>query len=295
MPPILRSMLFVPGHNRRYLEIAAESNADAIIVDLEDSVPLPAHKAQARIIGREMIENGLGDRHFVYVRVNEPDRVQDDLEAFATPKVRGFMLPKSHDGEDVRKFCALLDDLESRMPGLKRSFTVAPLIETCAAVLHAEQIARASQRVEAIAFGCEDFIADLHGIHDPTMFSLFTPRALIAMAARAAGVIPIDTVHVRVHDLEDLEQNLTLARILGFEGALLLHPKEIDIAHRCFTPTDEEAGEADLVIRETEDAHTEGKGVAWRDGRFLGPPMVRAARFTALRHALIQGWEKHRD
>ena len=95
-------------------------------------------------------------------------------------------------------------------------------------MLHAVDICRASPRVVAIAFGCEDFVADLGGLHDEAGRSLYTARALIALAAKAAGVQAIDTVHIHVHDLAGLEQNLRLARELGFDGMLVLHPKEID-------------------------------------------------------------------
>jgi citrate lyase subunit beta/citryl-CoA lyase len=147
-----------------------------------------------------------------------------------------------------------------------------------AAVLNAQEICQASKRVVAIAFGCEDFVSDLEGVHDHEGQSIFVPRAMIALAARANGVIPIDTVHINVHDLEDLEKNLILAKNLGFEGMLVLHPKELELVHKYFSPTDKEHADAKEMLDLYEESQKENKGVAVKNGKFIGPPMVIAAK-----------------
>jgi len=101
---------------------------------------------------------------------------------------------------------------------------------------------------------------------------------MIAMAARANNVIPIDTVHIKVHDLLDLERNLVIAKDLGFEGMLVLNPKELALVHQYFSPTDEEVKDAEEMLRMAEEAEREGKGVAVVNNKFIGPPMVIAAR-----------------
>jgi citrate lyase subunit beta/citryl-CoA lyase len=159
-----------------------------------------------------------------------------------------------------------------------------PLIEMTAAVLHIEAICR-HPYVIAVAFGCEDYVADLRGVHCHE--SLLVPRSLIAMAARAAGVAPIDTVHINVHDLDDLKREAMLSRLLGFEGMLVLHPKELPIVHECFSPAPEEVRQAAEMLRLSEEAAISGKGVAWMDGRFIGPPLVRQARNILEKHRRI--------
>ena len=143
--------------------------------------------------------------------------------------VNGFMYP-AKSGKDIYFFDKLLETVEYEKGLQIGTFKIISLIETASAVLNVQEICRASKRVIAIAYGSEDFITDLEGVHDTNHVSLFTPRALIAMGARATGVIPIDTVHIRVHDLEDLEKSKNFKN-LGFEGMLLLHPKEIDLVH----------------------------------------------------------------
>jgi citrate lyase subunit beta/citryl-CoA lyase len=107
------------------------------------------------------------------------------------------------------------------------------------------------------------------------------------MAARAAGVQAVDTVHIDVHDLDGLEHDLALARELGFDGMLVLHPKELDLVHRHLSPSPAEVAEACEMIRLFEEAKLENRGVAILNGKFIGPPMVRAAQKTLARHDII--------
>ena len=108
------------------------------------------------------------------------------------------------------------------------------------------------------------------------------------MAARANGVIPVDTVHIKVHDLEDLEKNLTLSKKLGYEGMLVLHPKEINIVHRYYSPTEEDLNEAKDILRLSEEAESQNKGVAIMNGKFIGPPMVASAKLLLMKDELIK-------
>jgi citrate lyase subunit beta/citryl-CoA lyase len=288
-PLLLRSMMFVPGHSLRLLESAARSDADALILDLEDSVRPEDQKQAARDTIRAALADGLFAGRVTFVRVNdrESGHLLRDVLALTVTGVTGFVYPKSRSGQDVYFFDKLLDTVEAERSIPNGTFAVVPLIETTAAVLHAAEICRASPRVAAIAFGCEDFIADLGGIHDEAGRSLYAARSLIALAAKAAGVQAIDTVHIRVHDLAGLEQNLQLARELGFDGMLVLHPKEIAVVHRYLSPSPEEVEAAREMIRLYDEAERQQRGVAIFDGRFVGPPMVRSARRTLARHDLI--------
>ena len=114
------------------------------------------------------------------------------------------------------------------------------------------------------------------------------------MAARNHNVSPIDTVHIKVHDLDDLEKNLKLAKILGYEGMLVLHPKELELVHKYFSPTEVEVREAKEMLILAENARKEGKGVAYINNRFVGPPMVLAAKTVLHKHDLILKRQKIR-
>lgn len=287
---LLRSLMFVPGHNEKLLKSAANSDADVLLLDIEDSVQPALNKPIAREKIIAYVKSGKFKNHYIFPRVNDRESGQllKDVHELTIDGVHGFMYPKSQTGQDVYFFDKLLETIEFEKGIPKGTFKIIPLIETAAAVLNAQEIIQASQRVVAIAYGCEDFITDLEGIHDANHQSLFTPRALIAMAARANNVIPIDTVHINIHDLEDLERNLILARNLGFEGMLVLHPKELKLVHKYFSPSNKEIEDAEEMIRLAREASIDGKGVALMNGKFIGPPMVLTAKKILKKHDLIK-------
>lgn len=286
---LMRSLMFVPAHNERLMNSAIRSEADVLLLDIEDSVQPVANKQVARDnIVRYIAEKKLS-KHLVFPRINDRESGQllKDLTQLTVEGVDGFMYPKSYTGQDIYFIDKLLETIEYEKGFPIGTFKLIPLIETSAAVLNAQEICKASNRVIAIAFGCEDFITDLEGVHDSEHLSLFTPRAIIAMAARANNVIPIDTVHINVHDLEDLEKNLIIAKNLGYEGMLVLNPKELPLAHKYFSPSEIEVTEAKEMLKMSEEAEKEGKGVAVMNGKFIGPPMVVAAKKTLKKNNLV--------
>ncbi len=286
---LLRSLLFVPGNSEKLQLSASHSKADAIILDLEDSV-LDRFKEEARQIIIKNIKLGIFADFTVFVRLN--DRVSgyllQDLNKLMIPGITGFIFPKVEDEKDIVFFDKLLDALEVEKGIESGTFKIVPLIETAGAVLKLEKICKTSSRIIAVTYGSEDFTVSIHGIHDRKGESLFVPRALTVIAARAAGIIPIDTLHVNVHDLDDLEDNLKLVKNLGFEGMLLLHPKEIELAHRYFTPTAEEITNAEELIRLNDIADKSDRKVAIIEGKIVGPPMLLKARQILDRQELIK-------
>ena len=280
----------MPAHNTRLMNKAVTTNADVLLPDIEDSVLPHENKQVARDKIKQMLSEGAFKHHRVFPRVNdrESGELLKDVYQLCVEGIDGFMYPKSQTGEDIYFFDKLLETIEYEKGIPKGTFKIIPLIETASAVLNADGICKASDRVVAIAFGCEDYLTDLEGIHDKAGESIFTARSMISMAARANNVIPVDTVHIRIHDLEDLETNLKTARNFGFEGMLILHPKELELAHRYFSPSEEDIREARAILEMSEEAKQEAKGVAMINGKFIGPPMVSTARKTLKKQALIE-------
>ncbi len=286
---LMRSLMFVPGHNERLLESAARSEADVLLLDIEDSVQPDANKQIARDLIKKYVANGKFTNHLVFPRVNdrESGHLLQDVYQLTIEGISGFMYPKSKLGEDIYFFDKLLETIEYEKKYPVGTFKIIALVETAAAVLNAQELCKASSRVVGLAYGCEDFITDLEGIHDSESKSLFVPRAMIAMAARANGVVPIDTVHIKVHDLIDLERNLKIAKNLGFEGMLVLNPKEIPLVHKYFSPSTLDVQEAEEMLTLAEESHSEGKGVAYKNGKFIGPPMILTAKKILAKEKMI--------
>lgn len=286
---LMRSLLFVPGHNQRLMESAAKVNADILLFDIEDSVQPTENKQNARDLVAKMVSDGKFNNKVIFPRINDRESGQllKDVTQLTIDGVEGFMYPKAKKGEDIYFFDKLLETIEYEKGIPVGTFKIIPLIETASAVLNAQDICNASKRVVAIAFGSEDFIADLEGQHDLEHESLFVPRNMIAMAARACNVIPIDTVHVRVKDLEDLENNLILAKKLGFEGMLCLNPIELPLVHRYFSPSEQDVYESKEILRLDKEARENNQGVAIMNGKFVGPPFVLKANKILRKHQKI--------
>lgn len=273
--------MFVPAHNQHLLESSLRRDADVLLLDIEDSVP-PQDKQTARenIKSLVLCEAFINYRGGVFARVNdrESGELLKDLYQLTIPGIEGFVYPKSNKEEDVYFVGKLLETIEYEKHIPIGTFKVIPLIETVGAVMNIESICRACpNRVVAVAFGCEDYVTSLHGQHDPEGQSIFFARNMIVNGARACGVLPIDTVHIKVHDLEDLEQNLKLSKKLGFEGMLVLNPKELPLVHQYFSPTEDEIAWAEEMVKLYEEAQLEGKGVTLKNGKFVGPPMYGMA------------------
>lgn len=261
------------------MKSAGKQQVDILLPDVEDSVQPLDMKPVARNCIVEFVATGSFEGKRIFPRINGPDsgELLKDLDALVIPGVDGFMYPKAQGGKDIYFFDQLLLAFEKERGFAPGSFKMIPLIETASAVLNAREICEASNRVVAVAYGCEDFITDLRGIHDANSKSLFVPRAMIAMAARAARVVPVDTVHIDVKNIPDLRLNLELARNLGFEGMLSLHPLEIEHIHEFFSPSPAELQKAQDIIAKYEQGEKNGLGVVLIDNELIGPPMYKDA------------------
>lgn len=285
---LMRSLMFVPAHNTRLLDSSLKRDADALLLDIEDSVP-PVDKQTARDNILEFIRRPETQGKVIFPRVNdrESGELLKDLYQLTVPGITGFMYPKSTKEEDVYFVGKLLETIEYEKRIPVGSFKLIPLIETAGAIVNIKEICTACTRVIAVAFGCEDYVTDLRGKHDSEGTSIFYARNAIVNAARAAGVLPIDTVHIKVHDLDDLEKNLELSKNLGFEGMMALNPKELPLINKYFSPSQEEVVWAEEMVQLTEEAKAEGKGVAVKDNKFIGPPMLKMAQNILKKRDLI--------
>ncbi len=280
MEHLFRSLMFVPAHNNKLMDNACHIAADVLLPDIEDSVQPGGNKQMARENILRYLSEGKFSGRILYPRINdrESGHLLQDVYQLTVPGISGFVYPKATCGQDIYFIGKLLETIECEKGFPVGTFKLIPLIETTGAVMNVQDICKASSRVVAVAFGCEDFVTDLGGEHDLESISIFVPRARIAMAAKEAGVTPIDTVHIKVHDLEDLERNLMLSKKLGFEGMLVLNPRELSLVHKYYSPSQEEIDWANEMVRLSDEAFKDGRGVAVINGKFIGPPMLKKAK-----------------
>lgn len=290
---IFRTVLFTAGHNDKYIKKAFESNADTIVLDLEDAVPA-SKKAEARAKIMEVLKANT-DKRPVFVRINplETGDTLKDLDEVACEELSGFVYPKVYNAEDMKVFDAQLSLKEKNLNLPKGHFDIIALIETPEAVLNAHEIAKASKRIKALLYGCEDFLADMEGEHGIEGRSLLVPRHMVSMAARAANIIPIDTPYVKIGDFEGLKEHIQQAKELGFEGMLVMTPKEISIVKEKYSPSQEEVEKARKLVQFSLETNEADRGIAVVDNIFVSPPTLSRAKKLLARYENILKFEKH--
>lgn len=287
--------MFVPAHNEKLMNSAAQREVDILLLDIEDSVLPISNKQVARDNIIKYVSNGIFQGRPIFPRVNdrESGHLLQDVYQLTIEGITGFMYPKARKGDDIYFFGKLLETIEYEKGFPVGTFKIIPLIETTGAVMNIQDICSiCPNRVIAVAFGCEDFVTDLGGEHDDLGQSIFTARSMIVMGARAHGIIPIDKVHIKVHDLEDLEKNLILSKKLGFEGMLALNPKELPLIHQYYSPSEEDITWATEMVQLSKDAVASGKGVAMKDNKFIGPPFLKKSEEILKRQEMINKIKK---
>lgn len=286
---LLRSMLFVPAYKERYIYKALTSNTDAIILDLEDSIPNNEKK-----VARNNIKIGLENGDFkdsqVFVRLNslESEQLFEDLKYVIHPDIKGFMLSKIYTADDIIFYDNLITQLEKENGIPAEHFKFTPLIETTEAVMDVYNIAKSTKRNIAITFGGEDYLNDLEGLHGEPPRAFEYPRAMIALAARAAGILPIDTPYLSVKDFDGFSVEEKISKELGFAGCLLIHPEQIDYANSCFSPTEEQIKKSKEIVDAIELSKKKGLAVAMLGNKMIGPPMQKKAKKVLETVRLIQ-------
>ena len=288
---ILRSLLFVPGDSERKLAKALACGADALILDLEDSVA-PERKDLARGLVRDYLRAHAGARPSqLWVRVNPIDSglFVDDLDAAVAAGADGIMLPKADGPEAVRALSRRLDALETaarRQSGAVKILPVAT--ETAIAPFHLGAYAGARlERLVGLTWGAEDLSAALGAsrtreANGEWAFTYKMVRSLTLLAAHAAGVQAIDTLHADYKDSGGLEATSRAARADGFTGRLAIHPDQVAIINRAFTPSVEEVAFARRVVAAF--AAAPGAGTLGLDGKMLDQPHLKAARALLAQH-----------
>lgn len=278
---VLRSMMFVPGHNLKLLESASRSNADAILFDLEDSVQPPENKSLARKIIIKKSKEKKYDRFYKFVRVNEirTEFFLQDVLQLTEANIDGFLLSKTETYEDIAFLNNLLSSIEIERGYELGKFKIVPILETTKSIVNIKEIASGSNRIIAIGFGSEDFVSNLQGVRDfGTDVSIFSPRAYVAIVARAYNLEAIDAAYIKVHDLDGLEKHLEVGKTLGYGGMWVLHPKQNHLANKVYSPTQEEYSNANRILELNEKAKILKKGVAIIEGTFIGPPVILKAK-----------------
>jgi citrate lyase subunit beta/citryl-CoA lyase len=278
--PRWRSILSVPINVVRFVEGAHRRGADAIQLDLEDSIPF-SEKEDARRQLPQAIARVSQSGASVIVRINQPWRLAvRDLEAAILPGVAAITLPKIENRDRVRAISETIAELEAERNLPVGAIRLLLLIETPAALFRLPEIASADPRTVAMKLGSEDLALATGMAPEPD--GLFFPSMAVLMAARAAGLLPLGFIGsiAEYQDLDAFRKTIQRARRLGFRGASVIHPKLVPILNEEFSPTPEEMESARRIVEAFQRAQTEGKGSVEVDGKMVDVPVFKRALQT---------------
>lgn len=266
-----RSALYMPGSNQRALEKAKGLNADALILDLEDSVA-PEAKTQARQNISEVLRAGGYIGREAVVRLNGADSqwFADDVAAIAKLEISGVLVPKVESAETVAR---VREELEFR--GAPKQVAIWAMIETPMAIVKLPEIAGAAAGpgnaypLTCFVIGTNDLVKETRAEIDASRLSALYWLSATVTAARAYGIEVLDSVYNAHKDLDGFERECLQGRQLGMDGKSLIHPAQIEIANRVFAPDVEEVAWARIVLAAFDDPSNAGRGVISIDGKMV--------------------------
>ncbi|MDD3443942.1 MAG: CoA ester lyase [Zavarzinia sp.] len=279
----LRSLLFVPGDSEKKFAKATVAGADALILDLEDAVA-PSRKAEARMLVRNLIAASTARSWLCVVRVNALDTglTLDDLAAVVRPGLDAVLVPKANGAADIARIGHYLDALEVQagmVPGTVKILVVAT--ETPAAMFNLGSYVPAHPRLIGLTWGAEDLGAAIGATANKEAdgewtFPYRVARSLCLFAAAAADVAPIDTLYADFRNPEGLAESCRVARRDGFTGRIAIHPDQVAVINRCFTPSPEDVAHARVIVDAF--AAAPDAGTIGIDGKMYDIPHLKQAR-----------------
>jgi citrate lyase subunit beta/citryl-CoA lyase len=269
-----RSVLYMPGSNVRALEKAKTLLADGLILDLEDAVAPDAKEQARRQVCEAVKGGGYGMRELV-VRVNglATPWGYEDIAAASRSGCHAILLPKVESADAIRHMEAIM-----RANGAPEEMAIWAMMETPRSVLSSEQIAASTPRMQCLVMGTSDLAKELDCAHTRERLPFITSLGLCLLAARAYGLTILDGVYLDLKDDAGFEFACLQGAEMGFDGKTLIHPNQLGICNKVFTPRPEDVEWSRKIIAAHADAAARGEGVAVVDGKLIENLHVESAK-----------------
>ncbi len=298
---MFRTLLFIPGNNKRFLEKSKFLYPDILCFDLEDSVPL-SEKAIARNMIMESFISNKRSNHIdsnkdnknnnntnykdkessqLFVRINsfESELYEQDLESVVCESLDGIVIPKVNSASELKKITEIIANLETKKK-LKKTIKLIPSIESSQGVVNSYHIAKFNSRICSLVFGVFDYLYDMKLDYDNEGLGYSYARSKIPVDARAAGIPALDSIWQNVDDLEGLKRDAKIAKRIGYAGKTIIHPKHIEPVHNVFVPSQNEIEWAKKVVARLNQIQEQGdkRGAFKIDGRMIDAVHFKQAK-----------------
>ena len=294
---MFRTLLFIPGNNKRFLEKSKFLYPDILCFDLEDSVPI-SEKTIARDMVKESVSSNEGSNHVdinnsdtanykykespqIFVRINsfESGLYEQDLESVICDRLDGIVIPKVNSTSELEKITKIIVNLEKKRY-IEKTIRLLPSIESSQGVVNAYNIAKFNDRVCSLMFGVFDYLYDMKLDYENEGLEYSYARAKIPIDARAAGISALDSIWQKVDDLDGLQRDAKIAKRLGYAGKSIIHPKHIEPVHNVFVPSQNEIEWAKKVVSKLNQIQEQAdkRGAFKIDGRMIDAVHFKQAK-----------------
>ena len=293
---VRRSSLIMPVNVPAFVEKAHLRGADAICLDLEDSVP-PREKDRARTLVKGAVPKAARGGADVTVRINRPwELAREDLDAVIWPGLAGINYPKPETVDELQRLDETIGRYEQQRGIPNGTVKIGTSIESVAGFFNARALAHATPRLVAIGQGSEDFTLDLEVEPTAGGLELFYPKLFMVLLAREAGLYPMGTMRgvADFRDLEGYREAVRSAASVGYRGASCIHPGQVPLLNEGFSPTPDSVEYARRVIEVYDDAEAQGRASVALDGKMIDIPVVVRARRLLARAERIAGMEERK-
>lgn len=278
----------MPGDSLRKIEKGSNAEVDSIIMDLEDGVA-QSQKAEARAtVATALSDVDFGHRERL-VRINSMGSAvaSEDINQTIMARPDGYVIPKVQNSMDLINVDQILTDIEHQHNWPLLGIRLLAVVETAIGVMNLKEIAGSTSRLDAILFGAEDLAGDIGATRTDEGWEVFYARSAVVTTCAAFGLQAIDTVFVDLTDPQKLEADCTFAQRMGYLGKMAIHPRQLPVINRVFTPSDEEVAAAQRIIDAFAEHQEAGAGVFELDGKMVDMPMVRVAHRVLARARLL--------
>jgi len=289
-------MLILPAHVRRFVEKVYTRNADAVVLDLEDSVP-PAKKEEARRSLKDAVKLAGRGAAEVFVRVNADEfLLEQDLRSAVQPGLHGIFLPKVETAEDVVSVENRIAELEAALGLSSGAVKLSVHVESPLGVLNMREIASVGSRIESMSLGVDDYCLELEIEPSDESMELLAPLSMLVIVCRSVGVIPLGTLGsvARLSDLDAFERAAEQGRRLGCQGAFCVHPGQVAVLNRVFTPPPGLISQAMKVVTAFEQGQMEGRAAIRLNDRMVDTPVYKRAKLLLQRAEAIEELESRK-
>ncbi|MEM1008273.1 MAG: CoA ester lyase [Myxococcota bacterium] len=289
MNRLRRSVLFMPGDSHKKITKASTLDVDCIVMDLEDGVA-STQKQRAREVTLSCCHTLSFGRREKCVRINALDTAlyRNDVHATITGQPDAYVVPKCADAAALKQLCAELSQLEAAHGIEAFSIRLFALIESALGVLNVKEVATSTPRIEALLFGAEDLAGDIGAQRTSEEWEVFYARSAVVTTAAAYGLDAIDAIYPAFNDVAGLGQASRAAKQYGYSGKMAIHPNQLDVIHRVFSPSAEELHQAHALLTAYQYHTSQGLGAFSLDGKMVDMPMIRHAQ-TVLEKARKAG------